>query len=309
MASNDYYNNSSGGREEYGERRGEGYGEERRQGGGDYNERPGGGSGYGEERRHGGGEYNDRPSGGYGGGGRNDNDNDRPSGGYGSSGGYGGGRNDNDNDRPSGGYGSSSGGYGDQQQHSSGGYGQQHSSGTSYGGGGHSSDDFSGAAQHAQSHSGSSGDSDLFSSALGLLGGKKSKLQDEDVDEDDAVKQHQKFYGGQDHGGEASSGSVGTAAAMQALKMFTGGKEDHGKGGQNQFIGMAMGQAAQLFDEQSGKGNTASGATKQDAIAQAAQMAFKFYMKSEMGGGGASGGSSSGGGVGGLMNLASKFLK
>lgn len=48
------------------------------------------------------------------------------------------------------------------------------------------------------------------------------------------------------------------------------------------------------------------GANKQDAIAQAAQMAFKFYMKSEMGGGGGSGGGS--GGMGNLMNIAGKFL-
>jgi hypothetical protein len=40
-------------------------------------------------------------------------------------------------------------------------------------------------------------------------------------------------------------------------------------------------------------------------------MALKFYLKSEMGGGGASGGSSGGssGGLGGLLNMASKFMK
>ncbi|KAJ4288160.1 hypothetical protein N0V90_012177 [Kalmusia sp. IMI 367209] len=256
----------------------------------------GGDSGYGEERRHGNNEYNDRPSQGYGGGGRDDY-NDRPSQGYSGGGGsYGDDRRHESS-------------YGGQQHSSEGGYGgQQHSSGTSYGGGGHSSDDFSGAAEHASSHAGGSGDSDLFSTALGLLGGKKSRLQEEDVDEDDAVKQHQKLYGGGNDNEQASSGSVGTAAAMQALKMFTGGNEETGKGGQNKFIGLAMGQAAQLFDQQSSQGKTQPGATKQDAVAQAAQMALKFYMKSEMGGGGASGGGSSGG-VGGLMNLASKFLK
>jgi hypothetical protein len=96
---------------------------------------------------------------------------------------------------------------------------------------------------------------------------------------------------------------------MQALKMFTGGSQEHASGGQNKFIGMAMGQAAQLFDQQSSQGKTQSGATKQDAVAQAAQMALKFYMKSEMGGGGAAASGGSGGGMGGLMNLASKFLK
>lgn len=60
-----------------------------------------------------------------------------------------------------------------------------------------------------------------------------------------------------------------------------------------------MGQAAQLFDKQSQNGNT-GGANKQDAVASAAQMALKMYMKSNMGGGG--------GGAGGLMSLASKFM-
>jgi hypothetical protein len=51
------------------------------------------------------------------------------------------------------------------------------------------------------------------------------------------------------------------AAAMQALKMFIakeGGQSGGGggAGSQNQFIGMAMGQAAQLFDQQSAAGNT-----------------------------------------------------
>jgi hypothetical protein len=36
-------------------------------------------------------------------------------------------------------------------------------------------------------------------------------------------------------------------------------------------------------------------------------MALKFYLKSEAGGGGAGGGSS--GGLGGLLNIASKFMK
>jgi hypothetical protein len=36
-------------------------------------------------------------------------------------------------------------------------------------------------------------------------------------------------------------------------------------------------------------------------------MALKFYLKSEAGGGGSGGGSS--GGLGGLLNIASKFMK
>jgi hypothetical protein len=69
------------------------------------------------------------------------------------------------------------------------------------------------------------------------------------------------------------------------------------------ILGMAMGQAAKLFDQQSAQGNVQGGASKQDAVSSAAQMAMKFYMKSEMGGGG-----SSGGGMSSLMGLASKFM-
>lgn len=53
-----------------------------------------------------------------------------------------------------------------------------------------------------------------------------------------------------------------------------------------------------VADQQSASGNVASGASKESAIQQAAEQAFKMYM-----------GSSGGGGSGsGLMSLASKFL-
>jgi hypothetical protein len=92
--------------------------------------------------------------------------------------------------------------------------------------------------------------------------------------------------------------------------MFTGGsgaqQASAGPGGaQNAMVGMAMGQAAKLFDQQSAQGNTSPGASKEDAVSQAAQMALKMFMKSEMGGGG---GGAGGGGMGSLMGLAGKFL-
>jgi hypothetical protein len=44
---------------------------------------------------------------------------------------------------------------------------------------------------------------------------------------------------------------MGMGAAMQALKSFSGGGGMGGtSGGQNQFLGMAMGQASKLFDQQ-----------------------------------------------------------
>jgi len=96
---------------------------------------------------------------------------------------------------------------------------------------------------------------------------------------------------------------MGSAAAMQALKMFTGGQSGNSAGGnsQNAFIGMAMGQASKLFDSQASAGNVAGGASKESAVQQAGEMALKMYMQSQGSGG-------SGGGMGGLMGLASKFL-
>ena len=94
---------------------------------------------------------------------------------------------------------------------------------------------------------------------------------------------------------------MGSAAAMQALKMFTGGGggggSSQGGNSQNAFIGMAMGQASKLFDQQSSQGQVAPGADKQSAINSAAKMALSMYMKGQ-----------GGGGSGGLMGLASKFM-
>ena len=95
---------------------------------------------------------------------------------------------------------------------------------------------------------------------------------------------------------------MGSAAAMQALKMFSGGGSSGSAGGnsQNAFVGMAMAQASKLFDSQSAAGNVSSGASKESAIQQAGEMALKMYMQSQ--------GGSGGGGMSGLMGMASKFL-
>lgn len=86
----------------------------------------------------------------------------------------------------------------------------------------------------------------------------------------------------------------GSAAAMQALKMFNGGGSSGG-GSSQQFMGMAMGQAAKLFDQQSAAGNVADGADKQSVVQKAGEEALKMYMQSQ-------------GGSSGLMGLASKFM-
>ena len=148
-----------------------------------------------------------------------------------------------------------------------------------------------------------------------MLSGNKQSLADEDLDEDEAVQAHQSLYGG---GGDRqhNSQSMGAGAAMQALKMFTGGDSSggmagggsgtghqgsQGAGSHNAFIGMAMGQASKLFDQQQAEGKVEQGADKQSVVNQAAKMAFKMYMKNQAGGGG--------GGPGGLMGMAGKFMQ
>ncbi|KAI9741093.1 MAG: hypothetical protein M1834_002806 [Cirrosporium novae-zelandiae] len=168
--------------------------------------------------------------------------------------------------------------------------------GGNYGG----NDDIDGAMEHAERHIGSSGDSSLFSQALSFLKNKQSGGND-DIDEGEAVNAHKKLYGSDgSEGQQHSSQTMGMGAAMQALKMFSGGKSSGSS--KQEFIGMAMAQASKLFDEQSSQGKVSPSASKQSAINSAAEMALKMYMKSQ-------GGSSSGGsGMGGLMSIATKFL-
>lgn len=135
-------------------------------------------------------------------------------------------------------------------------YGENYgnSSGTSYGGGGLSGlmSSFSGADEVASSHAGSSGDRDLFSNVMSMVSGKQDQLKDEDVDEDDMVNKHDAYYGsGAGTGGSASSGGIGKAAAVQAMKMFNQGETSGSSGGDSKsaFMGLAMGQAAKLFGE------------------------------------------------------------
>ncbi|PWY80740.1 hypothetical protein BO94DRAFT_427515, partial [Aspergillus sclerotioniger CBS 115572] len=150
------------------------------------------------------------------------------------------------------------------------------------------------------SQGGSSGGSDLFSTALSFLSSRKSQYEEQpDVDEEHMVQSHQALYNNQDEGQQHDSKSLGAGAAMQALKMFTSGSGGS-SGDKNEFIGMAMAQASKLWDQKSGSGAVAG--DKQSAINSAAEMAFKMYMKSQ------GSGSSGTGGPAGLMSLASKFL-
>jgi hypothetical protein len=262
------------GREHHGERRHEegGYGQDQYGGGnqgGGYGQQ-GGGDEYGEGRQqHHGGR---RPEeGGYGGG--------NQGGGYGQDqGGYGSGN-------QGGGYGQDQGGYGGGNQ--GGGYGGGNQSGgrpqQGYGGSGGDDYNAADAVRHAQQH-GNHGDDEggMFGQAMSYIGQNKQSLQNQDVDEQQMVQAHQQLYGQGGGGQQHDSNSLGAGAAMQALKMFSGGGAGQGgqgsQGGgnsQSQFMGMAMSQASKLFDQQSANGNVQSGVDKQSAIESAAKMAFQ----------------------------------
>ncbi|EIM92233.1 uncharacterized protein STEHIDRAFT_117290 [Stereum hirsutum FP-91666 SS1] len=150
--------------------------------------------------------------------------------------------------------------------------------------------------QTAQQHG--SGDSSLFSSAMSFVNGNKQE-HTQPVDEEAAQSAHRQAY----HEGSASNlnaSSMGSAAALQVLKQFTGGSGSGG-GSQSQLISMAMAEASKLFDSSSG----GSGGNKQEAVNGAAMTVMKLLVQSKFSG--ATGGSNSGG-LSSMMSLASKFM-
>ncbi|TPX15503.1 uncharacterized protein E0L32_004483 [Thyridium curvatum] len=144
-------------------------------------------------------------------------------------------------------------------------------------------EDLRGAAETASRHAGDSGDTSLFGGILNAIGQNKGRLEQEDIDEDDAVRNHQQFFGGGGNVQEATSGGMGAAAAMQALKMFSGG-EAQGSQSKSAFIGLAMSEASKLFDQKASQGQVSSDSSKESAIMKAGEMALKMYMKGQAGG-------------------------
>ncbi|KAI0756833.1 hypothetical protein C8Q80DRAFT_1130727 [Daedaleopsis nitida] len=149
-----------------------------------------------------------------------------------------------------------------------------------------------------------SGDSSLFSSALGFLKSNKDEHV-RPIDEEEVQRAHHKAYE-EDSPSSLSAGSIGSAAALQILKQFTSGSNASNKstaGSQTQLISLAMAEASKLFDK---SGGSASG-NKQDAVNGAAMTVMKLLVQSKFGGGNTVGGNDSGG-ISGLMSLAAKFM-
>jgi hypothetical protein len=84
-----------------------------------------------------------------------------------------------------------------------------------------------------------------------------------------------------------------------------------GQNSNNAYVGIAMAEAAKMFDQHASQGNVQQG-TKQDAVSSAAQMAMKLLSSSGSGRSGIVGllmGAAGGGGGGGAGQLRSLFRK
>ncbi|TGZ82038.1 hypothetical protein EX30DRAFT_339944 [Ascodesmis nigricans] len=152
-----------------------------------------------------------------------------------------------------------------------------------------------------------SDDGSLFSKVRDLLSGKEKELRDEDLDEERLVKSHKDVY--RDSGSSKTTGNgIAEAAALQALKMFTGGgsekKKEEKVASQGDFVTLAMKEAVSMFDKQKAQGNLRDDAKKDDVVTMAAKIALKLFLKSKADQSSAG----NGGGAGQLLSLASAFF-
>jgi hypothetical protein len=132
-------------------------------------------------------------------------------------------------------------------------------------------------------------------------GGDASQHHLNETEAEHAAHAHEKIYN--QNAGEPvqgqSSRDLGSAAAMQAFKMFSGGGGGgggSGGGSSSQLVGMAMGEAMKLFNKQ---GGSQGGANQGEMLQSAAMMAMKLFAAQ----GGSGGSSGSGGGLGAIMGM------
>ncbi|KAG8835980.1 hypothetical protein FRC17_010949 [Serendipita sp. 399] len=167
------------------------------------------------------------------------------------------------------------------------------------------------AAQIANNQSGSSGNNELFAQAMAFLGGGTHSTP---VDESHVIDAHKEVYS-QGNGSNVSASALGSAAALQTLQKFmsSGGSSEHSSSSgdfQSKMIGMAMSEAATMFDKSGHTGD------KQDAVNGAAATMFKLLVQSKLSGDGKGGGGlasmaggENSGGLDSLLKMASQYTK
>ncbi|CDH50542.1 predicted protein [Lichtheimia corymbifera JMRC:FSU:9682] len=106
-------------------------------------------------------------------------------------------------------------------------------------------------------------------------GGSQPKEAAGEQDINFAAKAHDMIYGQNQK--SSSAQDLGSAAALQAFKMFSGGDEKKSGGSTEQLAGLAMSEGMKLFM------NNNSGAGQSDILKTAVQWALKFFMTQKMG--------------------------
>lgn len=112
-----------------------------------------------------------------------------------------------------------------------------------------------------------------MSSVMGGGGQPKEAAGEQDINF--AAKAHDMIYGQNQK--SSSAQDLGSAAALQAFKMFSGGDEKKSGGSTEQLAGLAMSEGMKLFM------NNNSGAGQSDILKTAVQWALKFFMTQKMG--------------------------
>lgn len=130
----------------------------------------------------------------------------------------------------------------------------------------HEDEELRTAHQQASQYAGSSGNSEMFSNVINSISQRKDHLANSDIDEQgliqppmalnaircmltasfpiEAIRKHQETYS--QNTSDLSSNSLGSAAAMQALKQFTQGATG-GNQSQGAFLGLAMSEASKVY--------------------------------------------------------------
>ncbi|WOO80561.1 uncharacterized protein LOC62_03G004086 [Vanrija pseudolonga] len=158
------------------------------------------------------------------------------------------------------------------------------------------------------------GNGDALSGMIGTALGKAQNVgPDAQINEQAVQKDHDQAYN-QGNAAGLSASAMGSAAAIQAFKSFASGGQQQQSGGGSmieKLLGMAMSEAAKLFDK---SGGAASG-NKQDVMNSAGETVMKLLVQNQIQGRPSAddykalGGGGGGGGAGQLIGLASKFLK
>ncbi|CBQ73710.1 conserved hypothetical protein [Sporisorium reilianum SRZ2] len=165
------------------------------------------------------------------------------------------------------------------------------------GGGGGGGFDFGQLAGLAQNFSSGNHDNSLFSQAASFV---QNQGGNQNIDEQKLLQDHDEVN---NQPGANSSGQIGNAAVLSALKSVlggSGGQQQGGGGLQQKLMSVAMSHAADLYDQKDAQGQAQG--NKQDAVNQAAQMAMGLAMKNPSMLAGLIGGGNSGG-LGALAGL------